>query len=187
MTNHVVLFRGINVGGKNMVPMSELGQLLKEMGFGNVATHIQSGNVILRSQLAEDALARTIEKKLGAAFKLDGSAVKVLALTGKRFQAIVDDRPAGFGDVPDMYHCDAIFLMGITAGEALPAFSPLDGVDTIWPGDGVIYSQRLSARRTKSRLNRMMASPLYKSMTIRSWGTTMKLLEMVRQQTGGAS
>ena len=44
------------------------------------------------------------------------------------------------------------------------------------PGEGVIiYSQRLSAQRTKSRLSTVMSSPLYKSMTIRSWSTTVKL------------
>jgi uncharacterized protein (DUF1697 family) len=49
----------------------------------------------------------------------------------------------------------------------------------VWPGDGLIYSQRLSAQRTRSRLNRMMSSPLYKSMTIRSWQTTLALLELM--------
>ena len=44
---------------------------------------------------------------------------------------------------------------------------------------GVIYSQRLSAERAKSRLSKIMASPLYKSMTIRSWNTTIKLLEIM--------
>jgi len=42
----------------------------------------------------------------------------------------------------------------------------------------VIYSQRLSAQRTKSRLNRIMAAPEYKRMTIRNWNTTTKLLEI---------
>jgi uncharacterized protein (DUF1697 family) len=43
----------------------------------------------------------------------------------------------------------------------------------------VIYHQRLSAQRTKSRLNKVMATPFYKEMTIRNWATTLKLLEMV--------
>jgi uncharacterized protein (DUF1697 family) len=43
----------------------------------------------------------------------------------------------------------------------------------------VIYSRRLSAQRTKSRLNKIMATEFYKSMTIRNWATTMRLLEML--------
>ena len=50
-------------------------------------------------------------------------------------------------------------------------------VDEVWPGKGVIYSQRLSAQRTKSRLAKIVGTPAYKSMTIRSWATTLALLE----------
>jgi uncharacterized protein (DUF1697 family) len=67
--------------------------------------------------------------------------------------------------------------MGIDAATALKVFDPRPEVDRIWPGDGVIYSQRLSAQRTKSRLNKVMGSPTYGSMTIRSWKTTLALLE----------
>jgi uncharacterized protein (DUF1697 family) len=64
----------------------------------------------------------------------------------------------------------------------MAAFNPREGVDRVWPGDGVIYSQRLSAERTKSRLNRIMTSPHYKAMTIRSWQTTLALLELLRKR-----
>jgi uncharacterized protein (DUF1697 family) len=64
----------------------------------------------------------------------------------------------------------------------MAVFSPRDGVDTVWPGDGVIYHQRLSAQRTKSRLNRIMATPVYAAATIRSWQTTLALLELMRKR-----
>lgn len=78
-----------------------------------------------------------------------------------------------------MYHSDVIFLMGIDAATAKPVFDPRPGVDSIWQGNGVIYSQRLSAERTKSRLNKAISTPAYKSMTIRSWATTMALFELM--------
>jgi uncharacterized protein (DUF1697 family) len=65
-------------------------------------------------------------------------------------------------------------------------FSPKDGVDRIWPGERVIYSQRLAALRVKSRLNKIIGTPAYKSMTIRSWGTTTKLLALLDSQTAQA-
>lgn len=179
VTDYVVLLRGINVGGKNKIAMSSLRALLEELGFEGVATYIQSGNAMLRSRLDADAVARKIENALGGAFRLDSEVIKVLALSRGQLQAIVDRRPKGFGDEPGTYHSDAIFLMGIGAEEAFEVFSPREGVDAIWRGDGVVYSQRLSAQRTKSRLGRIVASPLYKSMTIRSWSTTLKLLELL--------
>lgn len=66
----------------------------------------------------------------------------------------------------------------------MPIFNPREDVDQVWPGDGVIYSQRLSALRTKSRLSNIVASPLYGSMTIRSWSTTIKLLDMLNGLSG---
>ncbi len=105
--------------------------------------------------------------------------IAVHVLTAAKLRAIVADRPRGFGDEPEKYHSDAIFLMGISATKAMAAFDPRDGVDTVWPGKGVIYSQRLSAQRTKSRLGKIAASPMYASMTIRSWTTTTKLVSLI--------
>ena len=49
MTTYLVLLRGINVGGKNKVPMARLRELLEELGYSDVSTYIASGNVILSS------------------------------------------------------------------------------------------------------------------------------------------
>jgi uncharacterized protein (DUF1697 family) len=179
MTKFAVLLRGINVGGKNPVPMSALRDCLGALGYANVSTYIASGNVILESANKGDAVAAEIEKTLPVAFKLHSDLIRVLALTGKQLQSVIDNRPPGFGDQPDKYHSDAIFLMGITAAEAMAVFQPREGVDRIWPGKGVIYSQRLSAERTKSRLGKIVGTPAYASMTIRNWATTTKLLKLV--------
>ena len=175
----LVLLRGINVGGKNKVAMAELKKCLEGLGFRDVSTYIVSGNVVLASDRKADEIAAQIEAALPKAFQLDSELIKVLVLTRDQLQAVVDDRPKGFGDQPDKYHSDAIFLIGVEPAEAMPIFNPREGVDRVWPGNGVVYAERLSAQRTKSRLSSMMASPLYKSMTIRSWKTTVTLLEMV--------
>jgi uncharacterized protein (DUF1697 family) len=179
VNTYVILLRGINVGGKNSVPMAGLRKCLEEQGFSSVSTYIASGNVILRSdKRASDVKAR-IEAVLPENFKLGDGFVKVLVLTRKQFQAVIDNKPKGFGEQPGKYHSDAIFLMGIDSAQVMPAFSPRDGVDQVWAGHGVIYSQRLSSQRTKSRLNKIMETPFYKSMTIRNWNTTTKLLEIL--------
>jgi uncharacterized protein (DUF1697 family) len=180
-TTYLLLLRGINVGGKNKIAMAKLKAFLEDEGYEDVTTYIQSGNVMLRSTLSAKALAGAVEKALPGAFKFDSSLIKVLALPYAEFRAMIRKRPRGFGDEPEKYHSDAIFLMGLGVDEAMSAFTPREGVDTIWPGKGIVYSQRLSAQRTKSWLNRMLATPLYKSMTIRSWRTTLKLLELMEE------
>jgi uncharacterized protein (DUF1697 family) len=180
MNAYVILLRGINVGGKNIVPMAGLKSCLEELGFANVSTYIASGNVILESNKPTTEIKTQIEAALTKSFKLDNELIKVLVLTHKQLQTVIDNKPKGFGDQPEKYHSDAIFLMDIDAAQAMPVFNPREGVDKVWPGNGVIYSQRLSAERTKSRLSKIMASPLYKSMTIRSWSTTIKLLDILK-------
>jgi uncharacterized protein (DUF1697 family) len=103
----------------------------------------------------------------------------VLVLTQSQLHKIITQKPKGFGEDPTTYHSDVIFLIDISVADAIKVFDPKEGVDTIWPGEQVIYSQRLSARRTQSRLNKVIASKLYQSMTIRNWNTTTKLLTLL--------
>ena len=53
------------------------------------------------------------------------------------------------------------------------------GVDQAHPGPGVLYFSRLIAKATSSRLGKVVALPIYKSMTIRNWNTTTKLLQLL--------
>lgn len=179
MNTYAVLLRGINVGGKNKVPMADLKHNLEMLGFANVRTYINSGNVILDSDKASAEITSTIESQLKKWFTLDSEILKVLVISRDMLASIVQSKPANFGEEPQKYHSDVIFLMEIDVDQAFSIFTPREGVDKVWKGKSVIYSQRLSAERTKSRLNRIMGSPLYKSMTIRNWNTTMKLYEMM--------
>jgi uncharacterized protein (DUF1697 family) len=179
MAQYLALIRGINVGGKNAVPMAGLRGVLEDLGYDGGATYIASGNAMFRSTKTADTVAAEIETALPERFRLDSEVVKVLVLTRDQLRTVIDGRPDGFGDKPERYHSDAIFLMGITPAEAMAVFRPREGVDRVWPGTGVIYSERLSAERTKSRLSRIMLSPLYQSMTIRSWSTTTKLMALL--------
>lgn len=182
MTSYLVLLRGVNVGGKNRLSMKDLKECLEAHGFSNVSTYIASGNVILESKKSAKAVKAEIEKALLKAFKLDSEPIKVLVLTKKQLQAVIDTRPKGFGGKPALYHSDAIFLMEGTAAKAMAVFDPREGVDTVWPGKGMIYSQRLSKERTKSRLGKIVGTPIYKSMTIRSWNTATKLLQLMKDR-----
>lgn len=180
MTNtYLALLRGINVGGKNKVTMSELKTYLEELGYQNVRTYIASGNVLFESSKSATELTNEIVVLLPKKFKLDSELIKVLVLSRAQLKAVIDNKPQGFGDQPEKYHSDAIFLINVPSSEAIKVFKPREGVDSVWQGDGVIYSQRLSAMRTKSRLGLVMGSPIYKSMTIRSWSTTLKLLDLM--------
>jgi len=70
MNNYVALFRGINVGGNNILPMKDLKQIMADLGYQDINTYIQSGNVTFRSIApmtteAEIKLSKAIENKKG--------------------------------------------------------------------------------------------------------------------------
>jgi uncharacterized protein (DUF1697 family) len=175
---YLALLRGINVGGKNKVPMAELKACFEELGCENVRTYIASGNVMFESNIGSAELTEELQEALPANFKL-GELVRILVLSRDQLQKVIDQAPKGFGTEPGKYHSDAIFLMGIPSDEAIKIFNPREGVDRVWQGDLAIYSQRLSAQRTRSRLSKIASSPLYKQMTIRSWDTTARLFALM--------
>lgn len=162
------------------MPMAALKTCLEELGFTNVLTYIASGNVILDSDKDSDEIRAQIEQALPRSFKLDSELIKVWVLTKDQLQTIIHEKPEGFGERPEEYLSDAIFLMGIDVAQAMSVFNPREGIDRVWPGEGVIYSERLSALRTKSRLSSIVGTPAYQSMTIRSWNTATKLLALMQ-------
>ena len=70
----------------------------------------------------------------------------------------------------------------LTAAAAMRVVECREGVDQAWPGSGVVYFARLSAERTRSRMARFIGTPEYQRMTIRSWSTTTKLLELLDER-----
>ncbi|MCW2973534.1 MAG: hypothetical protein JWN72_1807, partial [Thermoleophilia bacterium] len=125
MHTHVILLRGINVGGKHRVPMGELRDWMEaDLGFTAVRTYIQSGNVIATSRTGAVAVARLLEAELPRRFQLDAELIRILVLSPEQLRAVVEERPQGFGDQPETYHSDAIFLIGITVEEAMTVFQP---------------------------------------------------------------
>ena len=89
-----------------------------------VSTYIARGNVILRSDRAPATIKREIEAALPKAFRLDSELIAVLVLTHEQVRAVVGRKPRGFGEQPDTYHSDAIFLIGVDADSAMEVFDP---------------------------------------------------------------
>jgi uncharacterized protein (DUF1697 family) len=176
---YLALLRGINVGGKNLVRMAELREAVEEIGHAEVATYIQSGNVLFRAPRQPRAeLAARLEAALSERF---GVELKVVVVTEAELRGVVEAAPDGFG--AETHRCDVIFLRKpLTAKQAMAAIETKEGVDSAWVGKGVLYFARLDAKASSSRLGKVVARPEYKQMTIRSWRTTTKLLALMKSR-----
>jgi uncharacterized protein (DUF1697 family) len=176
-TQYVALLRGINVGGRNPVSMAELRDAFETAGYGAVRTYIQSGNVLFESDARPSSLDVDIEAMLERRF---GIPLVVVVRSQRQLRSVVEQAPEGFGQKPDEYHSDVLFLRApLTSKGAMRVVQVREGVDQAWPGDGVLYFARLSARRTQSRMSKIVGTPEYQQMTIRSWSTTTKLLGLL--------
>ncbi|HBB91324.1 MAG: hypothetical protein A2X22_02640 [Bacteroidetes bacterium GWF2_49_14] len=91
MEMRISLLRGINVSGQKRVPMSELKQLFEDLGFENVTTYINSGNVIFSGPVSDlTAVSQTIEQRILTVF---GFAVPVITRTAGEMAAALRNNP----------------------------------------------------------------------------------------------
>ena len=177
MALYVALLRGINVGGKNLIKMPALKECFESGGFEDVTTYIASGNVLFRATGSASALSSRIEKMLNKAFDYEAT---VMVRSRTQMRSVVEKAPKGYGTKPDTYLTDIAFLKEpLTASAALKQVPIKEGVDEVAAGPGVLYFSRLAKKASSSRMSRMTQLPLYKSMTLRTWRTTNRLLQLM--------
>jgi len=176
---YVALLRGINVGGKNIVKMSDLRSALEGVNCTNVATYIQSGNVLFESRLRNTArLSLAIEEALTTAF---ARTFPVVIVSQGQLDNVVHHAPAAFGADPVQYRYDVAFLRApLRAAAILPTISLKAGVDEAWERNEVLYFRKLTARASQSHLPRLTRHASYSSMTIRNWNTIRELHRLIR-------
>lgn len=188
MTEYVLLLRGVNVGGKNKIKMAQLRQLLVDEGFDGVQTYIQSGNVLLRSQLGPEELSGRIEQLLVGNFALNSSIVRILSLTSAELREVVQRAPEDFGTDYDAYRYDVIFCMDRNANEVFGQIPVRPDIDSAWEGPGVVYYRHpslSSPNAGKSRFSKIVGQPVYATLTIRNLKSTLKLLETLDEAQSG--
>jgi uncharacterized protein (DUF1697 family) len=178
MNTYIALLRGINVGGRNTLPMKELVVLLEAIGCRNVRTYIQSGNVVLQS---ENKSSSDLSKQIGFSVKkYHGFEPHVLLLQLKEFERAIAENPFseaesdpkalhfGFLDsVPSEPDLDKLETLKTTSEQ----FQLVDKVFYLHAPDGVGRS-KLAASSEKS---------LGVSMTDRNWRTVCKIRDMAKE------
>ena len=178
MIQYLALLRGINVGGKNIIRMPDLLDCFKSIGFEDIQTYIQSGNVIFKApDYNKTKLTIQIENALTDRFRYDS---KIVLLSQFQLETVVREVPADFGTFPDKYKYDVIFLRdGLVPDEILKSIKTKEGIDSANAGNLTLYFTRLISNLTQSKLKYIMTLPEYQNMTIRNWKTTNELIGMM--------
>lgn len=178
MKTWVALLRGINVGGANRLPMAELRDDLDRIGLANVATYIQSGNVVFDST-ADDA-AELTEEIAAAIEKHHGFRPRVLVLSAARFREAMEANPFPEAE-PEPKTLHLYFLAEQPAGLDVSA---LEGVasptERFQLGERVLYLHTpdgFGRSKLASRAEALLGVPA----TARNWRTVARLREMIEE------
>jgi uncharacterized protein (DUF1697 family) len=175
----VALLRGVNVGGKNMIRMSSLKESFERMGFGDVATYINSGNIIFTTQEGDARkLERSIEGMLSSEYELE---CKVVVRSLSEMANLVKSLPETW-DGDGHWKYNVIFLRhSIDSENILNGLKPESDIEQIVYRPGtLLWSARISDL-SRTSMQKLPGQKLFQEMTVRNTNTTKKLYELMKK------
>lgn len=177
MKVYIALFRGINVGGNNMLPMKELVTLLEDLGACNVKTYIQSGNAVFGSKVASPA---QLTKKIRAAIKQRrGFEPHVLLLTLEEFEQAIAQNPFPEAEtVPQSLHLG--FLADTPEHPDAKTLERLQQGKERFKLIGRVFYLHVPEGFGRSKLAAGAEKALGVPMTDRNWRTVCTICEMAK-------
>lgn len=178
MPLYIILLRGINVGGHKKIKMAELSQLLRESGYKDIRTYIQTGNILLRGEPDDEkALANSIANKINAHY---GFEVPVIVRTLADLEKVLINQPFTTEDTSKLL---------VTFLSEEPSFERIQRLETLSLaandefqiiGREVFLHCPTGYGRSKLT-NDFWERKLAVQATTRNWKTTNKLVLMGRE------
>jgi uncharacterized protein (DUF1697 family) len=180
MKTYIALFRGINVGGKNRLPMNELVAIFQALGYENVQTFIQSGNVVFSSnEKVGEKEASRISSEIAVK---RGFEPTILILSEKQLQDAIyhNQFPTGEGKALHFFFLESmpnqanLKRLNALKSEA-EEFQLVDKVFYLYAPDGIGRSKLASA----------VEKTLGVALTARNWNTVSKVAAMAKKGIPG--
>ena len=178
MKTYVAFFRGINVGGRNRLPMKDLVAALESAGAQDVATYIQSGNAVFRTE--EEDAALLSDRTRAAIQESHGFEPRVLVLGSEEVEKAIRSNPFPEAESePKTLHL--YFLVGPPEHPDLDGLQEIKGdTERFVLGDGVFYLHApdgIGRSKLAASVERLLGVPA----TARNWRTVCKVMDMADQ------
>jgi uncharacterized protein (DUF1697 family) len=178
MKTHIALFRGVNVGGRNVLPMKELVAVLEDLGARKVKTYIQSGNAVFVS--SEEDISRLANKIRSEIRKRRGFEPDVLLLELEDIEMAIRKNPFPEA-VTDPKALHAGFLAFMPEKPNLKALESLKSDSERFRLVGKVFylhaPEGIGRSKLAANAERLLGAP----MTDRNWRTVCKVREMAKE------
>ncbi len=177
---YLALLRGINVGGRNLIARDALRRCFEDLGFGNVRTYIQSGNVLFRARERRiAALASVIEQALSKRFAYEA---RIAVLSASKYTAALRGVPESWCKTPGCLHNALFPLAGVTPREVLAGLpAPKAGMETAAAASGVIFWSAPQKCFHQTAMAKIAAVPVYRQVTVRNHNTVFQLAALLEE------
>jgi uncharacterized protein (DUF1697 family) len=172
--NRVALLRGINIGPRQRVSMPELRELIEGLGYTDVETLVQSGNVVFSARAKPATLERKLEQEIEKQLGVDP---KVVVRTRDELAAAIEANPFAVPADPKNLH--VTFLAGEPDAAAVEKLAEADlGDDRLEFAGREIYILYVNGMGRSELAKQLARAKLGVAATDRNWNTVTKLLEM---------
>ena len=175
MKRHIILLRGINVGGKHKLPMANLRSLLTNNGFKEVATYIQSGNIMVVSNESAATITKKVHDLIFDAFGYD---LPLVTLTQEEIQEAIANNPYSASET-DIKKLHVSFLASAPSIQSIDNTPRFETNDQFHVTDKTVYIHCPDGYGKTKYTNSFFEKHLQTAATTRNWRTTLKLLAMV--------
>lgn len=178
LTSYVALLRGVNVGGKNKLPMKDLAAMFAAVECEGAKTYIQSGNVVFRAD--QRTAARVSETISAAIAKQFGFQIAVLTRSAKQMQQVLASNPFLKRGAP----ADKLYVAFLYTHAQVEALQQIDRAKFL-PDEFALVGNEiflyLPNGAGKSKLALTVDAKLRKACTMRNWRTTEALLKLMQE------
>ena len=179
MRTLVALLRGINVGGKNMISMASLKASFERMGFKEVSTYINSGNIIFKTKRSDHRqLERNIEEMMSREYKLER---KVVVRSFSEMANLVENLPKNWND-DKRWKYNVMFLRhSIDSEDIVAGLAPKSDIEQVVYRPGALLWSVRASDASRTRMVKLPSQKIFQEMTVRNLNTTKKLYELMKK------
>ena len=183
MPIYLALLRGINVGGNNMISMKALKSSFERLGFKDVSTYINSGNVLFQTKSSDARkIEATLEKMLAAEYQL---GCKVVLRSADEMASLVKKLPKDWTGGKD-WRYNVIFLRHtIDSKDIVKTLNAKPEIEQVTYVPGTLLWSAHVKDLARTAMAKIASQKVFQDMTVRNLNTTRKLYELMQKMSGG--